>query len=64
MVRSAGFEILEASGIYILPRGPAHPKGAIRKLPVKLLSAQGREELIVGLRGIPHTAVRVRPVRI
>jgi tRNA (mo5U34)-methyltransferase len=63
MVRSAGFEILEASPIYILPRGPAHPKGSLRRMPSKLLSAQGREELVVGLRGIPHTAVRVRPVQ-
>jgi tRNA (mo5U34)-methyltransferase len=62
MVRSAGFEILEATPMYILPRGPKHPKQDLRQIPKQLWSAQGREELIVGLRGIPHTAVRVRPI--
>jgi tRNA (mo5U34)-methyltransferase len=64
MVQSAGFEILEATRPYILPRGPAHPKTPWLQLPGKLTSAQGREELIVSLRGIPHTAVRVRPARV
>ena len=62
MVRSAGFEILETTGIYILPTGPEHPRTPWRKLPGKLRTAQEREEIIVSLRGIPHTAVRVRPI--
>jgi tRNA (mo5U34)-methyltransferase len=62
MIRSAGFELLDATGVYILPLGPAHPKTPARLLPGKLRSAQGREELVIALRGIPHTAVRVRPL--
>ncbi len=62
MVRSAGFEILEATPLYILPTGPNHPRQTISQIPKRLLTAQGREELIVGFRGIPHAAVRVRSV--
>ena len=62
MVRSAGWEILETTGLYILPTGPAHPRTPWKLLPRKLLTAQQREEIIVALKGIPHTAVRVRPI--
>lgn len=61
MVRSAGFEILETTGLYILPTGPKHPRTPWKALPAKLRTAQEREEIIVALKGIPHTAVRVRP---
>jgi tRNA (mo5U34)-methyltransferase len=62
MVRSAGFEILETTGIYILPTGPRHPSTPWRELPRKVRTAREREEIIIALKGIPHTAVRVRPV--
>jgi tRNA (mo5U34)-methyltransferase len=64
MVRSAGFDILETTPIYILPLGSAHPRGKLRNVPRQLRSAHGREELVIGWRGIPHTAVRVRPARV
>jgi len=60
MVRSAGFEIIEATSVYVLPTGPKHPRP--RPSPRQLLSARGREELLFGRRGIPHAAVRVRPL--
>jgi tRNA (mo5U34)-methyltransferase len=62
MIRSAGFDILETRPMYILPRGPKHPPQDLRQVPRQLLTAQGREELIVGYRGIPHAAVRARPI--
>jgi tRNA (mo5U34)-methyltransferase len=62
IVRSAGFTILESTGIYMLPTGAKHPSARLRKLPRQLWSARGREELIVSWLGIPHTAVRVRPL--
>ena len=63
MIISAGFEILETTPLYILPRGPKHPRQDPRQIPRQLTTAKGREELIVGYRGIPHTAVRARPLR-
>lgn len=63
MVQSAGFEILETTGLYILPRGPEHPRQDLREIPKQLRTAKGREELIVGFKGIPHTAVRARPLQ-
>ena len=62
MVRSAGFDVVERTGMYLVPRGPRHPRSHWREAPRRLLSAQGREELIVGLRGIPHAALRARPL--
>lgn len=64
MIESAGFEILEKGPIYLLPRGPNHPRTPRRQLPRKLLHATGREELVVDFKGIPHTAVRVRPKQV
>jgi tRNA (mo5U34)-methyltransferase len=63
MVIAAGFEILETTPMYILPRGPKHPKQELRQIPKQLMTAKGREELIVGWKGIPHTAVRARPLQ-
>ena len=62
MVESAGFEILERSGLYILPIGEAHPRTRIRKLWRNVFTPLGREELIIRFRGIPHAAVRARPL--
>lgn len=62
MIESAGFEILETRPMYILPRGPKHPRQDPRAIPRQLLTAKGREELIVGYKGIPHAAVRARPL--
>jgi tRNA (mo5U34)-methyltransferase len=61
MIQSAGFEIEQATGIYFLPTGPGHPKPSRRSLPRKVLTPQGREELVVAVKGIPHVAVRARP---
>jgi tRNA (mo5U34)-methyltransferase len=62
MVRSAGFEILEATRLYILPTGKNHPRLRLRDIPQQLRTARGREELIIGSKGIPHAAVRARPI--
>ena len=62
VVESAGFEIVARSGLYFVPLGPAHPRpgraGALRSLA----SPAGREQLIGLMRGIPHAAVRARPL--
>jgi hypothetical protein len=42
--------------------GAAHPRSKPAELARMALSAGGREKLIVALRGIPHAAVRVRPI--
>jgi tRNA (mo5U34)-methyltransferase len=62
MLESAGFEVLSATGVYVLRHGPAHPKPPWRELVRRAGDARGREELlsrVVG--GIPHVAARVRP---
>ena len=61
MVRSAGFEIIEDTGIYLLPTGSAHPRPPWRQAWRGLLTASGREKLIIRAKGLPHTAVRARP---
>jgi hypothetical protein len=61
MVQSAGLVVEEATGIYLVPRGPGHPRARLRSLPRRLSSPRGREELVVALRGVPHVAVRARP---
>jgi tRNA (mo5U34)-methyltransferase len=61
MVISAGFEIVERSGIYFVGFGPAHPRGGRRPPLRSLRSAAGREEWIGHWRGgVPHAAVRAR----
>jgi len=62
MVASAGFRILERTGIYFLPTGPAHPRPPLRAAWRALGSAGGRERIVTRVRGIPHTAVRARPL--
>jgi tRNA (mo5U34)-methyltransferase len=62
MIESAGFEVLERSGLYFLPVGAGHPPAPLlRSLRAALRSAEGREKLIIRLRGIPHLAFRARP---
>jgi tRNA (mo5U34)-methyltransferase len=64
MLRSAGWEIVQATHVYLLPLGPAHPRPPITPAAVRsLLSARGRERLITRLLGVPHVAARVRPLR-
>jgi len=64
MIRSAGFVVAEATGLYFLPLGPGHPRAKRRDLlRAAVRSPHGREELIMNLRGIPHVAARVRPLR-
>jgi len=62
IVESAGFEILERTPVYILPIGEAHPRTPVRKLWRNVFTPLGREELIIRFRGIPHAAVRARPL--
>ncbi|HEX8120667.1 MAG TPA: class I SAM-dependent methyltransferase [Solirubrobacteraceae bacterium] len=62
MVRSAGFDIEEATGLYFVPRGPAHDKPTLRDLVRHAGTAEGREAVLVAVRGIPHAAVRARPL--
>ena len=62
MVRSAGFEIAETTGIYFVPTGAGHAKPSLRNLARAITSPEGREALLVALRGIPHTALRATPL--
>jgi hypothetical protein len=62
MIRSAGFDIEEATGVYYVPTGAGHPRPPRRSLPGRLRTASGREELVVALRGVPHAAVRAAVV--
>ena len=62
MVRSAGWRIVETVPLYRLPLGTAHPRPPLPGMWRLLLSAGGRERVIVRLAGIPHTAVRARPL--
>ncbi|MEJ7786771.1 MAG: methyltransferase domain-containing protein [Solirubrobacteraceae bacterium] len=64
MLRSAGFEILDTTPIYLLPRGSAHPRSPWRAVPKMLRTAAGRENLVVAAHGIPHAAARVRPAQV
>jgi tRNA (mo5U34)-methyltransferase len=62
MLRSAGWEIQETTGVYYLPTGPAHPRPGFGPEMLKAaFSAHGRERLIVRFMGVPHVAARVRP---
>jgi tRNA (mo5U34)-methyltransferase len=62
MVLSAGFEIVEQTGVYFLPTGRSHPNPPLWRSWRSLFSARGRERLIIRARGLPHTAVRARPL--
>ncbi len=62
MVRSAGFEIVEATPVYLMPLGASHPRTPARKLWRKLFTPLGREEIIIRFKGIPHAAVRAKPL--
>jgi len=61
MIRSAGFDIVEHTGIYFLPIGASHPKPPLWQGWRELFSPGGREKFVIRLKGIPHTAVRARP---
>ena len=62
MLRSAGWEILSATPVFTVPTGPGHPRPpADLRMARALLSAEGRERLIVRFRGVPHVSVRIRP---
>jgi tRNA (mo5U34)-methyltransferase len=62
MLRSAGWEIVQATGMYLLPLGPEHPRPAFSLgMARAALSARGRERLITRFLGVPHVAARVRP---
>ncbi len=64
MVEAAGWEVVEATGVYFLPTGPAHPQPPVGPAMARaLLTARGRERLLIRFRGVPHAAVRVRPAR-
>jgi tRNA (mo5U34)-methyltransferase len=62
MVESAGFKILEKTPVYIMPLGSSHPRTPFRRSWRKLFRPEGREELIINYRGIPHAAVRAKPL--
>ena len=62
MLRSAGWEILEATSVYLLPLGPEHPRPRLSlDMARAALTARGRERLITRFLGVPHVAARVRP---
>lgn len=61
MVESAGFTIAERTGVFYLPTGPAHPQAPPSPAMLRhLLTARGRERLLVRFVGVPHAAVRAR----
>jgi tRNA (mo5U34)-methyltransferase len=62
MVRSAGFGIEQATGLYFIPLGASHPRADWRSAVQALGSAAGRERVVIALRGLPHTAVRARRI--
>lgn len=62
MVASAGFEIVERTPMYFVPTGDAHPFPPFWRRWRSLVTAAGREGLIIRLRGLPHAAVRARPL--
>jgi tRNA (mo5U34)-methyltransferase len=63
MARTAGFDVVERSGVYFLPLGPGHPRPRLQRPLRSLLSPEGRERLVVrARRGIPHAAFRLRPL--
>lgn len=64
MVRSAGFEILGKSRMYVLPLGPAHPDPKVQQPLRKLFTPAGREAHVINrVRGLHHAAVRARPLQ-
>jgi hypothetical protein len=62
MVESAGFRIVEATPVYIMPIGKDHPRVSPWRLWRNLFSPRGREDFIINARGIPHAAVRATPI--
>jgi len=64
MAEAAGWEVLERTPVFFLPLGPAHPRPPLGRRALRAtLSARGRERLLVRLLGVPHAALRVRPLR-
>ena len=62
MVEAAGWEIVEATGVYFMPLGEAHPRAPFDVNVLKAaLTPAGREKLLIRYLGVPHAAVRVRP---
>jgi tRNA (mo5U34)-methyltransferase len=62
MVASAGFAIEETTGLVFLPLGEAHPLPPLRTQWRTLGTVAGREKAVSRFKGIPHTAVRARPL--
>jgi tRNA (mo5U34)-methyltransferase len=64
MIEQAGFEILEPGDPYFIPFGPRYPvpKQGPRELLRQLRTVKGWEEIVMYRRGIPHAAVRCRPL--
>ena len=59
MVRSAGWEIVQRTGVFLVRTGEAHPRPPLREIVGSLGNAGDRERAIVRLTGgLPHTAVR------
>jgi SAM-dependent methyltransferase len=62
LVESAGFEIVARSGVYFVPLGAAHPRPGRLAALRSLGSPAGREQVVALVRGVPHAAVRARPL--
>jgi tRNA (mo5U34)-methyltransferase len=64
MIEQAGFEILDTGKPYFVPFGPRYevPRPGPRELVRRLRTAKGWEELVMYRKGIPHAAVRCRPL--
>jgi tRNA (mo5U34)-methyltransferase len=62
LVESAGFEIVARSGLYYVALGVAHPRSNWRAVLGDLGSPGGPEKLVARVRGIPHAALRARPL--
>jgi hypothetical protein len=64
MVEAAGWEIEQATGVYYMPTGPAHPRPPVGAAMLRAaLTARGRERLVIRFKGVPHAAVLARPAR-
>lgn len=57
MIYAAGFAIERATAPYVVPFGPAHPRGSLRER----LTRQSLPRLLAGGTGVPHAAVLARP---
>jgi tRNA (mo5U34)-methyltransferase len=62
MVHSAGFEIVERRGLHFVALGASHPRPPWRGLLRSLATPATREGIVNRVLGVPHSALRARPL--